>query len=232
MNISATRVNSESTYNTSTQQTSFTGNSFAALLQGKESSVQTWDIANKSVGTVRTEPDLTIPDGYDLDTEEGRQAYFEDFCHVVSLTVPTEPVTQLRDLTEEEIIDLNSRYDLENMEESSVKYYKLMEELVDMGVISGMPSSVPMDTISMTVDENGMVTSYLQKTDGLPTSKNVNTFFSASLSASMSRFFSPDPESDNGINSHPENHDLANQVFRIQYESYKTLQNIFGALSS
>ncbi len=217
MNISATRVSSESTYNTAYQQNGITGSGFAALLQTGQSSTKTMDIATNAVSTV---------------TEDQEDILFdENLIYVASMTVPTEPVTQLRDLTEEEIIDLNERYDIENLNEGSMKYYNLMEELVDMGVISGIPSSVPMNTISMTVDENGMVTSWLQKADSVQTSRNVNTYFSASLSAAMSRFFSPDPESDNGINSHPEDHDLANSVFRIQYETYQTLQNIFGALS-
>lgn len=227
MNISATRVNSESTYNTSYQQSSISGSSFAMLLNSSQSSTKTLDISNSQTAST----DTSVSDKYDLNTEEGRAAYFEDNVYMISLTVPTEPVTQLRDLTEEEIIDLNERYDIENLNVGSVKYYNMMQELCDMGVLSGIPSSVPMDTISMTVNENGMVTSYLQKADTVQTSQNVNTFFSASLSASMSRFFSPDAEINTDVESHPENILTANSVFRIQYETYQTLQNIFGALS-
>ncbi|MFI3175585.1 MAG: hypothetical protein R3Y53_10385 [Bacillota bacterium] len=140
------------------------------------------------------------------------------------LLPPTAPVQMLRSLTTEEIIDFNSCYDLDSMEKDSFAYNQLLIELNELGVLSGIPSKLPLHVTNIFTNDDGEITRYVTDPDVIP--KIATSAFSTALQTSAERLHTT-LTGDESKDEH-----LAQGVFEIQYATYQTMQNIFAELNS
>ncbi len=140
------------------------------------------------------------------------------------LLPPSAPVKQLRSLTTAEIIDFNSRYDIGNMEKDSFECDQLLIELKELGVLSEIPSKLPLQVTNIFTSHNGEITRYVAEADATP--KTATTAFSTALQMSAERLHTT-LSGDESKDEH-----LAQNVFEIQYATYQTMQNVFIELQS
>lgn len=140
------------------------------------------------------------------------------------LLPPTEPVQKLRALTTEEIIDFNSRYDIDSMEKDSFAYDQLLIELNELGVLSSIPSKLPLHVTNVFTNNDGEITRYVTDPDVIP--KIATSTFSTALQTSAERLHTT-LTGDESKDEH-----LAQGIFEIQYATYQTMQNIFAELNS
>lgn len=68
-------------------------------------------------------------------------------------------------LTPEQIEALNERYDISTIKKDSTEYNMLMGELYELGVISNIPSTLPLNSQVMAHDADGLITEFFSKSE-------------------------------------------------------------------
>ncbi|WMI81639.1 hypothetical protein [Anaerotignum sp. MB30-C6] len=140
---------------------------------------------------------------------------------VRAITVLEDPLYQLKTLTHEQKVFLNEKYDLSKLKWGSHEYNCFMGELYEMGILSNLPNSASLNIISVNLDDNGNITSYITKVDEIDEDTNLLDWFSQSLDLNRKRY---EKILENGVSS------LADTMFAKQFDSYKTIKTIFSDL--
>ena len=149
----------------------------------------------------------------------------EDGVFVRWISAGAKPVSitdGLKKLTDEQKQELQQKYDIQNMKENSKEYYRLMNDLYNMGVISDYPLYPP-NVTHIDFDKNGNVIGIMWKLPEEP--QSVKGWFESSLEYGAEKYKNLLEQSI---------HSAEDKIFMNLYESQKNLfdalQSIFGEL--
>ncbi|WP_304507149.1 hypothetical protein [Anaerotignum sp.] len=127
------------------------------------------------------------------------------------------PLSQLKALTNEQKAYINEKYDLSKIKTDSHEYGLLMGELCQMGILSNLPFSAPLNITSVSIDADGNIISYMAKVDDIDEDADLLDWFSQSLNLNGKRH---KKLLEDGVSS------LADKLFMKQFDSFETIKTI------
>lgn len=218
------------------QQTRHTKNSFESVFSSTKTNVDTFkskeqkeaNFINADSMQSKIEDTQTNTKIFQLSSEDKQlqsPTYYEieDGVFVRWISSGAKPVSitdGLKKLTDEQKQELQQKYDIHNMKENSKEYYRLMNDLYNMGVISDYPLYPP-NVTHIDFDKNGNVIGIMCKLPEEP--QSVKGWFESTLEYGVEKYKNLLEQSI---------HSAEDKIFMNLYESqenlFDALQSIFG----